>query len=85
MLRLSDYTVMYRGMRLALPDKIKGIPVKHIQAYDCSENANIVRSQRHTDPYTVDRLFISIVCCSYLLGWYTTLALYSVLMSIFNL
>ena len=54
---------MHRGMRLALPDTIEEIPVKHIQAYDCSENANIVRSQTHTDANTVECLFILIVCC----------------------
>jgi hypothetical protein len=30
-------------MRLALPDAIKGVPIRDIQAYDCSETANIVR------------------------------------------
>jgi hypothetical protein len=31
-------------MRLALPDDIKGVPIRDIQAYDCSETANIVRT-----------------------------------------
>lgn len=30
------------GMRLALPDHIRGLPVRSINAYDCSETANDV-------------------------------------------
>ena len=47
--RLPNVFVIYSGMRLALPDNIDGIPVRHIQAYDCSENANIVRLRTDTD------------------------------------
>ena len=47
--RLPNFVLIYSGMRLALPDSIDGIPVRHIQAYDCSENANIVRWRTDTD------------------------------------
>ena len=47
--RLPNFVAIYSGMRLALPDNIDGIPIRHIQAYDCSENANIVRLRTDTD------------------------------------
>ena len=38
----------HSGMRLALPDCIQGIPIRNVQAYDCSDTANAVRTVCHT-------------------------------------
>eukprot|EP01035_Chromulina_nebulosa_P018022 gene18022-23663_t len=37
------------GMRLALPDVVRGIPIKRIEAFDCSEVANDIDGLKFSD------------------------------------